>query len=477
MKIAALWLALGFCLADTVGWETQFRQGLELMREQKYAEARRRFERVTELNPRYSQAFFYLGMSALHTGDRQAAETALTHAIELEPKAQSALYNLGLLRLQDSRPKEAIAYLEKARHAGPLSPELALYLTQAYLEAGENRHALGIAETGASQFPNLADFHALSGRLLFEHGLAEPACTFLSTADRLEPGQSKVALRRAAACLAGKNLEAARAALAGVAGKSQSSIEFHSLSAKLQLASGQKQVAIEEMESAVRLQPDDPRLLLELGRFYQKAGNQQKALETLQKAAALDPKLPDIPYSMAVSYITADDDTNAVQMLERTLRIDPRFDRALFLLGSIHLWRQRLDAADQALAEALRVAPKNPFYHCFMGMLRASQTRPADAETEFRQAIALDASYALPHFHLGRTLAREGKQAEAQSEFERALALEPELPEAYYELGLLLRKRGQTAKAAEAMAQFKKFRDADSAESAVVLKQLQNAVR
>ena len=122
MIIAALSLALGLFLADSQSWETQLRQGTELLRDKKYAEARQCFQRVTQLNPQSSQAFFYLGMSALHAGDRPAAEAALERAVKLEPKAQSALYNLGLLRLEDKNPKEAVAYLEKARQAGPLSP-------------------------------------------------------------------------------------------------------------------------------------------------------------------------------------------------------------------------------------------------------------------------------------------------------------------------------------------------------------------
>ena len=124
------------------------------------------------MNPHSSQSFFYLGMSALHAGDRPAAEAALDRAVKLEPKAQSALYNLGLLRLEDKNPKEAAAYLEKARQAGPLSPELAINLTRAYLEAGQNERAVSTVETAAPQFANMADFHVLTGKLLFEHGLA-----------------------------------------------------------------------------------------------------------------------------------------------------------------------------------------------------------------------------------------------------------------------------------------------------------------
>jgi Flp pilus assembly protein TadD len=110
-------------------------------------------------------------------------------------------------------------------------------------------------------------------------------------------------------------------------------------------------------------------------------------------------------------------------------------------------------------------------------MLRAAQSRPQEAEQEFRNTMALSPGYALPHFHLGRLLARAGKQAEARTELEKALALQPELPEAYYELGLLLRKLGENEKAAEAMAHFQKFREAESSERALILKQLQETVR
>ena len=203
--------------------------------------------------------------------------------MKLEPQAQSALYNLGLLRLEDQNPKEAAAYLEKARQSGPLSPELAINLTRAYLEAGQHERAVGIVEAAAPQFANITDFHVLAGKLLLEHGLPAPACAALSRADRLEPRQSEIALPMVAACLAAKDLQAAQRALAGIEDKSQGSVEFHSLSAKLHLAAGEKEAAVSEMDAAVRLQPDNPLLLLELGRFYQKLGEQQKALEKSAK--------------------------------------------------------------------------------------------------------------------------------------------------------------------------------------------------
>jgi len=123
--------------ADSAASEAHFRQGMELLREKNYPKARRHFQRAVELNPQFSQAYFYLGMSALHMHDRSSAEAALRRAIKLEPAAVNALYNLGVLLLDDKKPADAAKYFEKAKQAGPLSPELAINLIRSHLEAAQ----------------------------------------------------------------------------------------------------------------------------------------------------------------------------------------------------------------------------------------------------------------------------------------------------------------------------------------------------
>jgi len=110
---------------------------MELLRDKNYPKARRHFQRAAELNPQFSQAYFYLGMRALHMHDRASAEAALRRAIKLEPAAVNALYNLGVLLLDDKKPADAAKYFEKAKQAGPLSPELAINLIRSHLEAAQ----------------------------------------------------------------------------------------------------------------------------------------------------------------------------------------------------------------------------------------------------------------------------------------------------------------------------------------------------
>jgi len=279
----------------------------------------------------------------------------LRHAVKLNPTAVNALYNLGVLLLEDKKPDEAAKYFERARRDGPLNPELAVNLIRAHLEAGHTEGAVSVAETAGLQFANSFEFDVMTGNLFLAHGVAGPACTALRSADRLQPQQAEIVLPLATACLESKDVASARTALASVQDKAKESPQYHLLEAKVHLLAGEKEAALEEMTLAVRLAPRDPELPLTLGRLYQKYGEQQKAVAVLQKAANLDPSSPAPLYSMAVSYNTADDQAAAMEFLERALKLDPHFDRALFLLGSIHLAALRLEEAEKPLAEALQL--------------------------------------------------------------------------------------------------------------------------
>ena len=485
MRIAALLLLTGLvcCGEDPASasapasWEKQFRQGSEFLRHKNYPEARKCFQRATQLRPSYAEGFFYLGISALRSGDRPAAEAALRHAVLLNPRAVNALYNLGVLLLEDKLPSQAAEYFERAGKEGPFSQELAVNLIRARLEARQVKQAMAFVESTSRQFAGEAGFHLVTGKLLFEHGLDAASCSELSKANRLAPNEIEVAMPMAAACLSANELAAAKAALLSIKRESQGSVQYHQLAAQVFLRTGEKDTALKEMGSAVGIEPQNPLLLLQLGRLYQKSGQQDKALQVLEKAASLDPNLPDIAYSMAVTYITEENEPKAIELLSRALKLKPDFDRALFLLGSIHLAADRLDEADGPLADALRLQPRNPFYLCFVGMLRIRQLRTKEAEKEFLQAEAIDPSYALPHFHLGRLLARTSRRAEAETELETSVALQPDLAEAYYDLGLLLHKLGKQEQSDQALAHFRSLRSAAESERAIVLKELQETIR
>jgi Flp pilus assembly protein TadD len=51
------------------------------------------------------EGFFYLGMAEFNLHNLAAAEKALRPALELDPRGASVLYNLGVLLLEENKPR------------------------------------------------------------------------------------------------------------------------------------------------------------------------------------------------------------------------------------------------------------------------------------------------------------------------------------------------------------------------------------
>lgn len=82
------------------------------------------------------EALSNLGLALAQTGEYQAGAAQLERALEIAPGQLVASMNLALLRLDQSRPQDAIALVEPLRRAHPSDPRVANTLAQALAAAG-----------------------------------------------------------------------------------------------------------------------------------------------------------------------------------------------------------------------------------------------------------------------------------------------------------------------------------------------------
>ena len=80
-----------------------FDEGIELMRDEKYSEAKECFKKVIEIDDRYEMAWFHLGFcnSNLYYPDK--ATKCYRKAVNQDPKNYEAWYNLDNIYLEDRR--------------------------------------------------------------------------------------------------------------------------------------------------------------------------------------------------------------------------------------------------------------------------------------------------------------------------------------------------------------------------------------
>lgn len=83
------------------------------------------------LRPQNARAHSNLGVALAEAGYLNVAGARFIRAIELQPRSVDALYNLGLARLRQSRPQEAVQPLEEAARLAPHDAEVQFALSRA----------------------------------------------------------------------------------------------------------------------------------------------------------------------------------------------------------------------------------------------------------------------------------------------------------------------------------------------------------
>ncbi|MFQ5847717.1 MAG: tetratricopeptide repeat protein [Candidatus Methylomirabilales bacterium] len=119
-------------------------------------------------------------------------------------------------------------------------------------------------------------------------------------------------------------------------------------------ARGDYREGMKQYLTAVKLDPESPALLNDLGWLSYKMNRYPEAVAALEKAATLDPQNPMIQTNLGLAYQKAGRAAEAVAHLQRALTINPEYALALYGLGKAHESRGEYPQALQAYRRAWR---------------------------------------------------------------------------------------------------------------------------
>jgi cytochrome c-type biogenesis protein CcmH/NrfG len=104
--------------------DTLTKVGAFYMAAQQFSEATKYFERAADARPT-AESLTNLANAQAYSGDGNKAIATLNHALQLDPKFASALFNLGMLKWQvQGDVKGAIASWEKLVKTNPNHPQV-----------------------------------------------------------------------------------------------------------------------------------------------------------------------------------------------------------------------------------------------------------------------------------------------------------------------------------------------------------------
>jgi tetratricopeptide (TPR) repeat protein len=249
--------------------------------------------------------------------------------------------------------------------------------------------------------------------------------------------------------------------LTRLASISPASVAVRRTLAQALIAGGKAAEAVQELEEAHALAPDDPELTFALASGYLRLDKLDAADRLFAQVAATRP-LPQTYVLIGRTYRDFGYYDRARTALGRALKMDPRVRRAHYYLGTAAVMQEGVVRLDEAIAEfrqELRLSPGDPPTTLRLGMALTEARKYDEAMPVLESAVRVTSPFPDAWLYLGRCQLALSRASDAIASFRRALATAtPEGPSAsaveqarlrtiHYQLATALRQTGAAADA------------------------------
>jgi tetratricopeptide (TPR) repeat protein len=185
------------------------------------------------------------------------------------------------------------------------------------------------------------------------------------------------------------------------------------------LTEGLTEQAIQTLERASTLAPQNIPLLAFIGEYFFRAGRMAPARSYLQRAFDLSPTDDRVRLLLGLALGDEGEAESAKKLLSDSVRRNDASYAAHYGLGRIFAaeerWREALQEFKRALA-----AHTSPEAHYVVGCVYYQLGQDRMAARHLRKAIGMDGGYAAAYYVLGLSLLRAGEKREARECFQAA---------------------------------------------------------
>ena len=387
-----------------------------------YDTAEKSVDRALALSPKMVDALLVKGQIAYARGDRGAALAAFSAAVDAAPgniAARVERANILMLNNEDAKSRadvDAVLKTDPRNAAARYMQAVLLIRAKDYKGAD-------------------AAFQRLSGQVdTFPRGL------YFLALDKAELGDTAQAVD----------------AIEKYVARYPSDPEGLKLLARINLAARQPDGVIRALSPAAKAGKADAETLDLLGQAYTLKGAAPQAVQTLQQASTLAPDNTDVLSHLAAGRLMAGDTTGATSTRERALQVTPEQPRGELARVVTSLDSGKIDEAQAALDKMRAQTGNTEVVDNLTGTIRLARLDLAGAEQQFRANVDKYPNSAQAKLNLARVLTLQDKRDDAEGVLEGALKQDPANPaflSAFTGLVLQQNQVGRAVSAVEAAHQ------------------------
>ena len=221
--------------------------------------------------------------------------------------------------------------------------------------------------------------------------------------------------------------------------------------------------SIDDLTTALDLEPGNADLLIRRGQVYAITGDQKSAIEDFSRAVKIDRRNHLARYYRAQARVKCGHFDRAQRDIQKAIRIDSLQPAYHHLLAKIYLQNDRPDQVVLSLDRSILLDSTDVSAFKLRGDVQAKLKNYFSAVSDYTRALELDPSMTELLVLRAQTLVKADRPCEAIEDFEMALTRDPQLPKAYSGRALALASLGEHEYAAiwltKAFHRFKKPRD------------------
>lgn len=215
------------------------------------------------------------------------------------------------------------------------------------------------------------------------------------------------------------------------------------------LSGNRPDLALAELEQALRLDPRNQEFIKSLGNAHKAMGSREKAVDCYRRSLALMPDYLPSLYNLGLILHEMNRLEEAEELFRRFCEIEPRDVDVLIHLGLVYCKRSQFADGERTFRLALKIAPGNPFLWMCLGNACRELGNSGEAVAAYRAALELEPGSADALDGLGNILQEQGRLDEAIENYRAAIRSAPGSAVSYTGLGCALLRKNSLDEAVE----------------------------
>ena len=401
-------------------------EGSFLLDRGKTEEALEELESVVQIRPENFMVHFNLGRAWFNKGDVERAKDQYEQTLHLRPDYQPARMALAQVGLRQNHPDRTLRYAREILQTDPNNSTAALLEAAGLVRQGQYDAArtqlqkllqktpdnadvlleLGVVNLSQHRYKdaegpfrrayqvNPSNLRGLTGlaEIHFQQQEPDEAVSLMTAELRKQPGRRDLRMELANTLTRARQHDKAiaeyRSLLNGA--KPDEQADIYSRLADNYQRSGDRAHALENLEKARQLAPQDPSYAARLGEYYEQAGRKPDAMSAYRESLRLK---PDNPVAMNnLAYLIAETGDNldeAMDLAAHARQAMPQSDEVFDTVGTIYLKKHLTDSALEVFRELCLRQPYSSAFHYHYAMALSQKGNSAEAIAELRQALDL----------------------------------------------------------------------------------------